>query len=508
MELENLWAQQQPLDENLAVLKRDFSEGRVPELPYYVVGQKVAKEKISSVLNEIDGMRMQTLILRADYGCGKTNMLKYLDLFFRQHILYGIKVLYQNTNVEQRDLFMVLLRLLQHNYLEEILLSIKNLRHNTEVIKAFADNFNGEFVCIQEYVEKLFAVDNDDDRIRELLLIGTGQLYSIRVQRKIGLDQPLSNFERRCVLALFLNILAYEHKYVLFALDEVENMYNVSKKRMALFLTTYRDLVDKFSFIKGHLFIFSITRSIDLSVVNPPLYDRIHNNIIDMEPITDRDDVMDLLEFLQHEIIETNKSKSELRKIAKRVSDSMKMSPIPTRELVRKLVSELKNENSFVGLESYLESHAEMKELYEESRRFLTLDGVMADVYNSFFDPLSYYMEALGFDVKKNLKRRDYNAYIDENNKIAIVFTFNNSEKIVDKLSSMLDAYSVEKISLFVSPMNDEVTYASLSKIPVSVEFVEYNAADLLILFDMFKNHIEKQDEIAELIHLYTHDTL
>ena len=94
MELEKLWEKQKPLGKSLSTLRQDVAEGRVPELPYYVVDQADAKTKISAALQEIDGQRMQTRLLRADYGAGKTNMLKYLDLYFQQHSQYNIKVIY------------------------------------------------------------------------------------------------------------------------------------------------------------------------------------------------------------------------------------------------------------------------------------------------------------------------------------------------------------------------------------------------------------------------------
>ena len=510
MNIEKLWEKQKPLGDDLSILKKDIAEGRVPELPYYIAGQQSAKEHLSNVLSEIDGSRMQTVVLRAEYGAGKTNMLKYLDLYFRQHLLYGIKVLYQNTNVEQRDLFLVLLRMLQQHYLENDLLpAIKQIRGNSSVINGLVDNFNGEFVCIREYVEKLFSTENDDEKIRELLLVGTGQLYSSRLQRKIGLQQILNNFDRRFVLILLLNILSHQQKFVVFAIDEVENMYNVSKKRMALFLTTYRDLVDKFNVIKGHLLLLSITRSVEINVLNPPFYDRISNYIIDMDSLKNKNDVLDLLHFLQYDIIESKKSESDLEKMSKRISDSLKLSPLSTRELVRTMVAELRDERQFEGLQKYFEKNSEMKELYEESQRFLVLDGVMSDVSLSFFDPLEYYLESLGYaDVKSNLKRRDYQAYIDTANYSAIMFTFNNSAKVVERISTLAETYGIKKVFLFISAKNDEITHASLQKIPVSVEFVNYEASDLLVLLDMYKNHFEKQDEIQDLIHQYTHDVL
>lgn len=510
MNIEKLWDKQKPLGDDLSILKKDIAEGRVPELPYYIAGQQSAKEHLSKVLTEIDGPHMQTVVLRAEYGAGKTNMLKYLDLYFRQNLQYRIKVFYQNTNVEQRDLFMVLLRMLQQHYLEsELLPAVKQIRGNSNVINGLVDNFNGEFVCIREYVNKLFSTNNDDEKIRELLLVGTGQLYSIRVQKKVGLVQTLNNFERRFVLILLLNMLSHQQKFVIFALDEVENMYNVSKKRMTLFLTTYRDLVEKFNVIKGHLLLLSITRSVEINVLNPPLYERVSPYIIDMDSLKNKNDVLDLLKFLQQDVIESKKSDSDIEKLSKRISDSLKLSPHSTRELVRIMVAELRDEKQFEGLQKYFEKNSEMKELYEESQKFLALDGVMSDVSLSFFDPLEYYLESLGYaDVKSNLKRRDYQAYIDTANRSAIMFTFNNSTKVLEKISMLAESYDIEKVFLFVSAKNNAISQASLQKIPVIIEFVEYEASNLLVLLDMYKNHYERQEEIQDLIHLYTHDVL
>jgi len=60
MELEKLWEKQKPLDNGYSTLRQDVAEGRVPELPYYVVDQVEAKAKISAALQDIDGQRMQT----------------------------------------------------------------------------------------------------------------------------------------------------------------------------------------------------------------------------------------------------------------------------------------------------------------------------------------------------------------------------------------------------------------------------------------------------------------
>lgn len=88
---------------------------------------------------------------------------------------------------------------------------------------------------IKEYTEKLFDVDLTEDDIRNLIFLGTGRLYSKGSFAKYQL-QKLTDFNRREVFVLFMNILASRGVYLLFAIDELEKINDKSNKRMAHFL--------------------------------------------------------------------------------------------------------------------------------------------------------------------------------------------------------------------------------------------------------------------------------
>src|SRR4051812_28893513 len=121
MEINALWDKLAPKTNTLEILKKDLQEGKVPELPYFIVDQKDAKLAIKSQLQNIDQNRMLTNMVRAQYGNGKTNLLKYLQLFFNGFTAGDIKVLYSRADVEQPDLILFLLKIVQDNYTDNLI---------------------------------------------------------------------------------------------------------------------------------------------------------------------------------------------------------------------------------------------------------------------------------------------------------------------------------------------------------------------------------------------------
>lgn len=510
MELENLWEKQKPLGNSIETIRKDVAEGRVPELPFYIVGQQDAKAKISDTLQEIDGQRMQTILLRANYGVGKTNMLKYLDLYFKQHPHFNVKVIYQTINESQRDMFMILLRLIQFYYAEDIQSAVMEMRDDTQAVMTLVNNYNGEYAQIKEFVQNLFSIGNPNDRVEDLICVGTGQLYSVRSLQKLGLRYILNNYDRRVILELFLNILAKRGKYIIFALDEMENMYNISPKRLSLFLTTYRDLIDMFNKIKGHVLVCAITEAVRLEVVNEPFYSRVSNDIVDLFQLTSDQDILDLMKYLQSDIlVECHCDESELTNMATAVGGTQRISPLPTRELVRVIVSKMKKQRHFEGLKSYLASNTQLQSLYNETMSIMEKDGSPGIVAKSFFDPLSYYLVATGLSEEKpEIDRRDYQSFIDTKRSRAIMFTFGKSESLKEKIQGVMDKYGLEKVVLFASPENGDVTFKMLEELQDKVTTCDYVPEELLTLLEVFRTHIEAQEEVAELIHLYTQNNL
>ena len=256
MNIEGIWNKIKPIESTVEQLKRDLREGKVPELPYFIVGMNEAKSKVRSYIQNID-VSFQTCLITANYGNGKTNMLKYLKLFFDKHP--EINVVFLRVDADQYDLILFLLKIIQDNFLQELKCSIRKIKNGNYSISDLAHSFQDGFAAIKEYTTILFK-ENDEDKLTRLIYLGTGRLYTKNSFNEFSLEQ-LTNFNRREILVLFLNILSANKKYIIFGIDEAEKIQEKSKARFGYFLTSYRELYDLSSLIKGHLLITCFTDS-------------------------------------------------------------------------------------------------------------------------------------------------------------------------------------------------------------------------------------------------------
>ena len=76
MEYKGLW-DRLTVDENkMETIRKDWVEGKVPDLPFVIIDQENLKKHIGEKLSNISGSRMATTIIKAQYGDGKPNDLK------------------------------------------------------------------------------------------------------------------------------------------------------------------------------------------------------------------------------------------------------------------------------------------------------------------------------------------------------------------------------------------------------------------------------------------------
>lgn len=150
MEIEKLWNKINPIETTVEQLKRDLQEGKVPELPYFIVDMNNAKKKIGTYIQSID-VAFQTCLITANYGNGKTNLLKYLKLFFSEN--KKIKVVFLRVNADQYDLILFLLKIIQDNFFEELRSSILKIKSDNYDISSLAYSFQDGFAAIREYTE-------------------------------------------------------------------------------------------------------------------------------------------------------------------------------------------------------------------------------------------------------------------------------------------------------------------------------------------------------------------
>ena len=406
-----LWEKQNVDQSRLDAIRRDWSEGKVPELPYLVIGQTKAKEHIGAKLSKIDESRMETTVIQAQYGDGKTNILKYLELYFKEHEDLNIRMLYCRANPEQIDLCTFLMQHLEASCINELVHQVVYLRDDSEFnVANLVNNYNDDFSLIKEYTEKLFEQDLAEDDVRNLIFLGTGRLYSKGSFTKYGL-QKLTDFNRREVFVLFMNILASCGIYLLFAIDELEKINDKSNKRMAHFFTSYRELLDLFNKINGHYLISAITNGVDVQALCQPLYERLNKDIIFIEKIKTDAERIELVELMS-DLLDVKINTEKRQDIVGKLGRNPKL--INNRRIIQETAELLKNIEftSEQTVDEILEENASLKLLYDATEKKLKLEDAFSNLSRVFFDPFEYYLESLGY---KNiiLLRRDYQAFID-----------------------------------------------------------------------------------------------
>ena len=498
-----LWEKQNVDQSRLDAIRRDWSEGKVPELPYLVIGQTKAKEHIGEKLSKIDESRMETTVIQAQYGDGKTNILKYLELYFKEHDDLNIRMLYCRANPEQIDLCTFLMQHLEASCINDLIDQVVCLRDDSEFnVANLVNNYNDDFSLIKEYTEKLFEQDLAEDDVRNLIFLGTGRLYSKGSFIKYGL-QKLTDFNRREVFVLFMNILASRGIYLLFAIDELEKINDKSNKRMAHFFTSYRELLDLFNKINGHYLIFAITNGVDVQALCQPLYERLNTDRIFIEKIKTEAELSELIELLSG-LLNIRIDNDKILEIVGKLSRNQKLTNNRrtiqfAAELIRN--TDFKEERTIGDI---LNSDDSLSGLYEETKVQLESQSAFNNLSRVIFDPLKYYLESLGYnDVDKKLLRRDYQAFIDDFAKKAYFFLFNDNLKIQSRITEFIEEKDIHNFVVFV-PYEMSLSYSNFSLENNNIQIIEYDPEQLFILLNMYRWNFDKQSEMLELIGIAT----
>lgn len=77
--IDKLWTKLEPMPENISSIKNDLCYGLAPNLPFFILDMDKAKKDITKKMELID-TAFQYSFVTADYGNGKSNLMKYLDL--------------------------------------------------------------------------------------------------------------------------------------------------------------------------------------------------------------------------------------------------------------------------------------------------------------------------------------------------------------------------------------------------------------------------------------------
>lgn len=508
MELDNLWLDLQPEESRLNVIKLDLADGKVPELPFFIIDEEEVKTNIKKQLERLDGLRLQCSVISADYGNGKTNLLKYLQMYFKGRT--NVSFLYIVADDEQNSIYMQLLQVIQRRLISVLIESINNVQKEPEKWAQFISNVNDTYSDISEYTDALIK-ETDETKIRNLIYLGTGRLYSKTSFSKAKLV-PFDDFDRRLVLGWFLNILSFCHHYVVFAIDELEKIQSRSKIRMNKYLTTFRELLDISSDIKGHIVLTCITNANDLYAINPAFYTRIKINCNQLKPLNNKGHIQELITKL-NKLFKSNKNEEDLNAI----SSQLWKAKVPNNRALMQKAAEYLNmptENTSINEILAYQEYVDLKKEFDEHKKEME-EGVFKATRRSniLFDPLEYYL--LSFNALAGgpkLDKRDLKMYYDKSSGVATLFLFENNDisNLKEKVAKIDDLYSPNAFIIY-APDESDISKSLLLDVGIDNDRAEieyYNIDDFIVLLDLYREKLNLQPLIAKVVHRFTKNIL
>lgn len=316
----------------------------------------------------------------------------------------------------------------------------------------------------------------------------------------------LTDFNRREIFVLFMNILASAGVHVVFAIDELEKIHDKSAKRMAHFFTSYRELLDLFNKIRGHYIITAITNSVNIESLSQPFFERVSKDIIKIETLKEENDIRDLVNLMSNLLGKKIKPKQMTTLLGK---IKRKKTELNNRRLVQFISESLKSLGQDIKTETLIDALKQNDTIYslfiETKTRIENEDG-FSNLSRAFFDPLEYYLTALGYNMNNNSYRRTYQAVVDDDTHRAFFFLFNDSSKIKERLIYFFEEKNISEFVVFV-PENLDVNYAQLEISGADISIVDYEPENLFVLLNMYRWNFDKQKEISKFLSLATKNT-
>ncbi len=481
---------------------KDLSEGITPELPYFVVGQQFVKNKITEYVQQIDLDYFNRSLLISDYGNGKTNILKYLELYFRT-VNSSVKYIYEAANVDKPDIFAMILELLEFKFKKEIEDAIKVLKLD----HVFIEEEKNKYTFIKEYIDRLFE-QNSDLEITELFYMGTGRYYTKKIFSDYSIP-PLTNMHRKEVLIFFLNILSKNKVYIVFAIDELEKIYEKSKARFRNFLTTFRELIDISSQINGHYFIGAMVTSIthfkSSLEENPAFYSRIKKDILTVGFLALNSEKTELINNIVS-LLDKRISPAKIQEILSNINNKFDKENLvrSNRYVIQEIFSLLKDkdEEEYKDLNTILEKKGLNYE-FDDLKLELKASGVFKRIKDKFFDGLKYYFELKDQEIKQ-VKDYDY-LYSQRKTNTYRYFVFSEEQFNGDKeyLNDLLNDDNV--VNIFYNQEQHNIKHEQFDK---EVRLINYDIETLLTLFIFLEEEMKYRSDIKEIIEQYTKGAL
>lgn len=505
MDTTQLWTPLNPIEDNKEVIRQDLERGLAPNLPYFIVGLEDVKTTLKTAISTIDSHFSYALVW-GQYGNGKSNLMKYLKYYFEQHPESKTKVAIWRADVDRYDIITFLLYIIQNEYSADLLDSLKTVVVAGKT-KELCDGFTGSFAAIQPFAEKIEEKKDSDEDLQTLITLGTGRLYDSNSFKKYNLAK-LTDYNRREVLVFFLNALAYAGYYVVFCIDELEKIQEKSKARFQNLLTTFRELIDLSSSIKGHMILAAVTDSVSgdhsFESYNPAFERRIKNYMLQIKAIHEVEDIKEMAKELVR-VLGPEYQLDSYDDIANTVYKNIRKYP-HTSDVVRALFVQLAKQASQKTWEDLL-TDAKLTEQFAKKRQSLEESGIMQRINQKLFAPLKDYLNIISntdndYEVRGQMLQCVYSLATNR----CYVFLFTDDiDANINRLKNVIKEYPKADLYVF-KPMELDINMDTLKREQLGnvKDLIPYNPVDLMALLELYMDNYEN-DALREVVTLYTH---
>lgn len=273
--------------------------------------------------------------------------------------------------------------------------------------------------------------------------------------------------------------------------------------RFSSFLTSYRELIDLKSNIKGHSLVTAATDASGegvLDCLNPAFQRRIKDFTLQLGAINQKDDIIELVGYL-NELIDTKRSKDDVDKIA----NILVKGHYTNNNLIVKHACEKLMNSEEKSWEELLNEY-KLKTIYEDEYEKLKLNAAFEGIYTKFFDSLSRYVQVTCDSNYEEVKASERVLVRNEQQEVIIFLFSDDFDSNKKKLENIMLMYPNYIIRIF-RPLSADTSF-DIEPIKIK-EIITYKPEELMTLFDMFyDNYTECGEKVQNLIRLYTNNIL
>lgn len=292
-----------------------FKEGLAPDKPSFVVNQEDVVKKLKESFKNLylKSLNMESWMLVSNYGNGKSHILNTIKSYLEpinENIIISVYAKAQNPfELIQQILKSINRELIRRNiskYIKNIQgeiedkdRQINNIMTIGPISKDLANLLwymtNGDFEQKIKSIDILTKQDNSKQIIKEL-----------NINPKLNIENEVNDF-----FYILIDCLKQEGIYIIFLIEEFENVFKWKKKERIIFYEQLRELLNNSTKL-GNMFLMLVATNIfndeieekknkayEINDIDPAVYDRLKAKTLRLNSIQKSDEAVELVKKIK-----------------------------------------------------------------------------------------------------------------------------------------------------------------------------------------------------------------